>query len=147
MRDKLRSQNTIDVDSGKYSFALGTVFVDIVRECEKCGDYVINAVEAKMGKREDADNFGALEIDHQRKTATLYGKPIDFTKTEFELLSLLVSNPGRVFSKEELLESIWPKDEPAGIKDVDGSIKDIRAKLGDVAGHITLKPGFGYYFE
>ena len=147
LRDRLRSQNTIDVDSGKYSFALGTVFVDIVRECEKCGDYVINAVEAKMGKREDADNFGALEIDHQRKTATLYGKPIDFTKTEFELLSLLVSNPGRVFSKEELLESIWPKDEPAGIKDVDGSIKDIRSKLGDLAGHITLKPGFGYYFE
>ena len=100
-----------------------------------------------MGKREDADNVGALEIDHQRKTATLYGNPIDFSKTEFELLSLLVSNPGRVFSKEELLESIWPKDEPAGTKAVDASIKDIRAKLGDVAGHITLKPGFGYYFE
>ena len=96
----------MDVDAGKYSFSLGTIFVDIVRECEKCGDYVINAVEAKMGKREDADllNLDDLVIDHQRKTALLYGEPLDLTKVEFELLSLLVSNPGRVFTREELID-------------------------------------------
>ncbi len=149
LRNKLRSQNTLDVDAGKYSFALGTIFVDIVRECEKCGDYVINAVEAKMGKREDADllNLDDLVIDHQRKTAQLYGEPLDLTKAEFELLSLLVSNPGRVFTREELMESVWPKDTSVSAKVVDGSIRDIRGKLGDLSARIGQKPGFGYYFE
>jgi phosphate:Na+ symporter len=149
LRNKLRSQNTLDVDAGKYSFALGTIFVDIVRECEKCGDYVINAVEAKMGKREDADllNLDDLVIDHQRKTAQLYGEPLDLTKAEFELLSLLVSNPGRVFTREELMESVWPKDTSVSAKVVDGSIRDIRGKLGDLSSHIVNKGGLGYCFE
>ncbi len=149
LRNKLRSQNTMDVDAGKYSFALGTIFVDIVRECEKCGDYVINAVEAKMGKREDADllNLDDLVIDHQRKTAQLYGEPLDLTKAEFELLSLLVSNPGRVFTREELMESVWPKDTSVSAKVVDGSIRDIRGKLGDLSSHIVNKGGLGYCFE
>ena len=149
LRNKLRSQNTMDVDDGKYSFALGTIFVDIVRECEKCGDYVINAVEAKMGKREDADlqNLDNLVIDHQRKIAQLYGEPLDLTKAEFELLSLLISNPGRVFSREELMESVWPKDSSVSTKVVDGSIRDIRSKLGDLSFHITNKGGLGYCFE
>ena len=38
-----------DVDEGLYSFSVGTIYVDLVRECEKCGDYIINVVEAKMG--------------------------------------------------------------------------------------------------
>ena len=149
LRNKLRSQNTMDVDAGKYSFALGTIFVDIVRECEKCGDYVINAVEAKMGKREDADllNLDDLVIDHQRKIAQLYGEPLDLTKAEFELLSLLVSNPGRVFSREELMESVWPKDTSVSAKVVDASIRDIRGKLGDLSSHIANKGGLGYCFE
>ena len=149
LRNKLRSQNTLDVDAGKYSFALGTIFVDIVRECEKCGDYVINAVEAKMGKREDADllNLDDLVIDHQRKTAQLYGEPLDLTKAEFELLSLLVSNPGRVFTREELMESVWPKDTSVSAKVVDASIRDIRGKLGDLSSHIANKGGLGYCFE
>ena len=149
LRNKLRSQNTLDVDAGKYSFSLGTIFVDIVRECEKCGDYVINAVEAKMGKREDADllNLDDLVIDHQRKTALLYGEPLDLTKAEFELLSLLVSNPGRVFTREELIESVWPKDTSVSAKVVDGSIRDIRGKLGDLSSHIANKGGLGYCFE
>ena len=149
LRNKLRSQNTLDVDAGKYSFALGTIFVDIVRECEKCGDYVINAVEAKMGKREDADllNLDDLVIDHQRKTAQLYGEPLDLTKAEFELLSLLVSNPGRVFTREELMESVWPKDTSVSAKVVDASIRDIRGQLGDLSSHIANKGGLGYCFE
>ena len=149
LRNKLRSQNTLDVDAGKYSFALGTIFVDIVRECEKCGDYVINAVEDKMGKREDADllNLDDLVIDHQRKTAQLYGEPLDLTKAEFELLSLLVSNPGRVFTREELMESVWPKDTSVSAKVLDASIRDIRGKLGDLSSHIANKGGLGYCFE
>lgn len=48
LRTQLKEQNILDVDSGEYSYACGTVFMDIVGECEKCGDYVINVVEAKI---------------------------------------------------------------------------------------------------
>ena len=49
LRTRLRNQNAADVDEGLYSFSVGTIYVDLVRECEKCGDYIINVVEAKMG--------------------------------------------------------------------------------------------------
>ena len=47
--NSLRQKNAEDVDDGEYSFSAGTVFIDLVRDCEKCGDYVINVVEAKLG--------------------------------------------------------------------------------------------------
>ncbi len=53
LRTVLRDQNTENVDEGTYSFTVSTIFIDLVRECEKCGDYVINVVEAKMGKRSE----------------------------------------------------------------------------------------------
>ena len=52
--DALIVKNAEDVDEGVYSFAVGTIFVDLVGECEKCADYVINVVEAKTGKRDRA---------------------------------------------------------------------------------------------
>ena len=52
LREELRSRNTDDVDNGVYAFTVGTIFMDLVRECEKCGDYIINVVEAKMGKKD-----------------------------------------------------------------------------------------------
>lgn len=147
LRTTLRNQNTEDVDEGVYSFDTGTIFIDIVRECEKCGDYIINVVEAKMGKRDNLPDTGILKINIKQKEATVNDEPIDLTKTEFELLSLLSSNPGRIFSREELLELVWPKDVVVGERVVDVNIRRIRAKLGDFADHIRTKPGYGYYYE
>ena len=147
LRTQLRSRNAVDVDEGKYSFSIGTIYVDLIRECEKCGDYIINVVESKMGKREDASDLEALKIDHQRKTAELDGETLDLTKTEFEILSLMMSNPGRVFSRQELLDTVWPKDVVVGPRVVDVNIRRIRAKLGDLSSHIQTKAGYGYYFE
>ena len=53
LRNTLRVKNTEYVDEGVYSFAVGTIFIDLIRECEKCGDYVMNVVETKFGKREN----------------------------------------------------------------------------------------------
>ena len=55
LRTSLRARNAEDVDEGLYTFSVGTIYVDLVRECEKCGDYIINVVEAKKGKREEED--------------------------------------------------------------------------------------------
>ena len=147
LRTKLRNQNTVDVDEGVYSFAVGTIFTDLVRECEKCGDYVINVVESKMGKRDNTPESGNLQIDVTRKEAFIDGDVLDLTKTEFELLSLLASNPGRIFSRAELLELVWPKDSAAGEREVDACIRRIRITLGNLADRIRSDGGYGYYYD
>lgn len=50
-RNQLKSQNINDVNNHKYTYAVGTVYMDIINECEKLGDYVVNVVEARMGRR------------------------------------------------------------------------------------------------
>jgi phosphate:Na+ symporter len=50
MRDKLKSENITSVNDHQYDYAMGTMFTDIVSECEKLGDYVVNVVEARLGK-------------------------------------------------------------------------------------------------
>ena len=50
-RNQLKSQNINDVNNHKYTYAVGTVYMDIINECEKLGDYVVNVVEARMGTR------------------------------------------------------------------------------------------------
>ena len=51
-RTQLKSQNINDVNSHEYTYAIGTMYMDIVGECEKLGDYVINVVEARMGMKQ-----------------------------------------------------------------------------------------------
>jgi len=50
LRNKLKKQNIDDVNNQKYSYAIGTMYTDVVSECEKLGDYVVNIVEARLGK-------------------------------------------------------------------------------------------------
>ncbi len=147
LRNTLRSRDAADVDEGAYSFAVGTIFIDLVRECVKCGDYVMNVVEAKLGKRDNAPETGSLKIDVAGRTASIDGNPLDLTRAEFELLSLLVSNPGRVFSKEELLELLWPNDAAAWEHDVEADLRHLRAKLGSLAEHVRSSSDYGYYYE
>ena len=56
LRNDLRQRNVTDVDNHVYSYEAGTVFMDIMNECEKTGDYVINIVEARLGEEEDKEN-------------------------------------------------------------------------------------------
>ena len=51
-RNQLKQQNIIDVNNHEYTYATGTVYMDLVNECEKLGDYVVNVVEARMGTRQ-----------------------------------------------------------------------------------------------
>ena len=50
LRNKLKAENIINVDSRKYDYSLGTMYIDIINECEKLGDYVVNVVEARLKK-------------------------------------------------------------------------------------------------
>ena len=50
-RSQLKSQNITDVNNHEYTYAVGTIYMDLINECEKLGDYVVNVVEARMGIR------------------------------------------------------------------------------------------------
>jgi phosphate:Na+ symporter len=50
-RNQLKAQNIVDINNHEYTYAVGTIYMDLINECEKLGDYVVNVVEARMGAR------------------------------------------------------------------------------------------------
>jgi DNA-binding response OmpR family regulator len=86
---------------------------------------------------------GAVEIDPQRRTVTANGTPVHLTATEFDLLDHLIRRPGRVFTREELLSSVWGYPGTSGTRTVDVHIAQIRAKLGAASPVRTVR-GVGY---
>ena len=127
-----------------YSYALGSIYNDIIGECEKLGDYVMNVVEARLGKR--FLKFKGLQVNLDRKTVTIDGHSASLTRTEFGLLCLLLKNRGQVLSRQQLMDSIW-----TGVivtdRTVDVNITRLRKKLGTYAKYIISRQGFGYVFE
>ena len=144
LRDELRAEIIRDVNAHQYSYSVGTFYGDIITNCEKLGDYVMNIVEARLGKR--LISYRGLQMNLDRKTVTIDSVPISLTRTEFDLLSLLLSNRGQVLSRQQLMDTIW-----VGVivtdRTVNVNITRLRKKLGDYAHNIVSRQGFGYVFE
>lgn len=92
-------------------------------------------------------SYQGIVMDLDRKTVSIDGEDVAFTKTEFELLHLLLDERGRVFSRQELIERIWPKDVLVLDRTVDVNITRLRKKVGRFAKCIVTRLGFGYYFD
>lgn len=91
--------------------------------------------------------IGALTIDPRRRTVTVNGQPVHLTPTENRLLTVLASEPERVFSRDELAGVLWGYDSLGESRAVDVHIRRLRAKLepfGDDAPPILTVRGFGY---
>ena len=144
LRNQLRSETVMGVNSHQYSYALGTFYNDIVSDCEKIGDYVMNIVEARLGKRLLSYNGLCMNLD--KKAVTVDGNPVNLTRTEFDLLQLLLTNRGNVLSRRQLMDTVW-----AGVIVTDHTINvnitRLRKKLGPYAQNIISRTGFGYLFE
>lgn len=91
--------------------------------------------------------FRGLEVNLDKKTVSIDGEDIPFSKTEFELLALLLRERGHVFSRQELINRIWPKDVLVLDRTVDVNITRMRKKIKDYAHHIVTRLGYGYFFE
>ncbi len=90
---------------------------------------------------------GELLIDLDRYEVTLSGRKADLTYKEYELLKFLASNPGRVFSRESLLRSVWEYDYFGGTRTVDVHVRRLRSKIDDVRhGFIETVWNVGYRF-
>ena len=91
--------------------------------------------------------YQGIEMNLGKKTVTIEGTDVPFTKTEFELLHLLLEERGRVFSRQELIDRVWPKDVLVLDRTVDVNITRLRKKIGPFAKCIVTRLGFGYYFD
>lgn len=91
--------------------------------------------------------YEGIQLDLKRKECTVDGKEVLFTKLEFELLALLLSNPGQVFSRETILHTVWPDDTIVLDRTVDVNITRIRKKIGHYGECLRTKFGYGYLFE
>lgn len=92
-------------------------------------------------------SYQGIAVNLDKKTVSIDGEEVPFTKTEFELLRLLLEEKGRVFSRQELIERIWPKDVLVLDRTVDVNITRLRKKIGRFAKCIVTRLGFGYYFD
>lgn len=95
----------------------------------------------------DVIQVGKVSIDTQKKTVTVDGEPVAFSKKEFEILNLLASDTGKIFSREDLINELW-KDAPYVLdRTVDVHIARIRSKLGECKAYLTNRSGYGYTFN
>ena len=91
--------------------------------------------------------FEGLEMDLRRKICTLDGKELALTKKEFEILALLLTHRGVIFSREEMLRRIWSDEVIVLDRTVDVNITRLRRKIGPYGEHIVTRLGYGYGFE
>ena len=146
-RNALKQQNITNLDNHVYGYDNGTVFNDIISECEKTGDYIINVVESRLGAARNGLRYKGIQIDTDARMVKVDGADIPFTRAEYELLKLLLENRGKVYSLDELLATVWPDDVILTASDVDANITSIRKKIGSYSDLITFHPGIDYSFQ
>lgn len=110
----------------------------------------IKALLRRSGRleKEEVENtiqMGDLVIDRDRIVVLRGEDTIELAKKEFELLNLLVSKPGKVFSREEIFNKVWGTDVIVGNRTIDVHIRKLREKIGDH--YIKTIKGIGYKFE
>lgn len=91
--------------------------------------------------------YQGLELNLDNKTVSVDGEVVPFTKTEFELLHTLLEERGRVFSRQELINRVWPSDVLVLDRTVDVNITRLRRKIGRFSKCIVTRLGFGYFFD
>ncbi|MBQ3072351.1 MAG: response regulator transcription factor [Oscillospiraceae bacterium] len=93
---------------------------------------------------------GGLSLDEAGFVAFKHGKALDLSQKEFDLLRLLMASPGKVFSREALMEKVWSYDYYGDTRTVDVMVRRLREKLEDDPGsptYILTRRGVGYYFS
>ena len=109
----------------------------------------VKAVLRRSAEKETPEilQFEHLYIDPVKKRAFINQEELPLTKKEFEILSLLLSHPGQVFSREEILSKIWTDEVYVLDRTIDVNITRLRKKIGEYGKHIVTRLGYGYCFE
>ncbi|MFM2307220.1 MAG: hypothetical protein RLZZ367_1889 [Bacteroidota bacterium] len=107
----------------------------------------IKALLRRLESNESSSKLqvGDIEIDRERYIVIKSGQEISLPRKEFELMNLLVSKPGRVFKREEILSKVWGNDTIVGDRTIDVHIRKLREKIGD--DYFKTIKGIGYKFD
>ena len=118
-----------------------------VREMMARVKAVLNRSLSQLLQKEEILEYKGITVNYVKKSVCIDGSPISLTRTEYELLYLLLRHRGRVFSRQQLLDGGWPRDVIVTERTVDVNIARLRKKLERYAACITSRTGFGYSFE
>ncbi len=100
--------------------------------------------EPPSDERHEIVRHGSIELDRARFQASCDGAVLRLTRQEFRILDLLVGAPGRVFTREEVLNRAWDEGGMVTDRAIDAHVKALRRKLGNAAGQIETVRGVGY---
>lgn len=90
---------------------------------------------------------GDLKVDPIALNARVKGRPLDLALIEFKLLCVFMARPGEIFSREELLGTVWGKDAEVDIRSVDTYVYRVRTKLAEMGSMMKTVRGRGYVFQ
>lgn len=116
----------------------------------------IKAIMRRSGKQEREKKkeqvmvSGELKLDLESRRVFIAGKEINLTAKEFDLLELLMTNPNKVYGREQLLELVWGKEYPGDVRTVDVHVRRLREKIESNPSeptYVHTKWGVGYYFQ
>lgn len=107
----------------------------------------VKAVLRRIQPSENTPPSPAFEIDEARRRILFFGQPMDLSRYEYRLLKIFILRPGRVYTREQLMDLVWEEPEASMDRTVDAHIKNLRAKLKAV--HPDMDPivthrGIGY---
>ncbi|MEM7161692.1 MAG: response regulator transcription factor [Bacteroidota bacterium] len=106
----------------------------------------IQALLRRKGEaKQELTEVGGISIDRERYLAIIDGVEVSLPKKEFELLNLLISKPGKVFTREKILSDVWGTTVVVGDRTIDVHIRKLREKIGD--SKIATVKGVGYKFD
>ena len=115
----------------------------------------IKAILRRASRGEQQQNKKMIEIDDLRleinsRRVFIKNKEINLTAKEFDMLALLINSPGKVYSRDQLLDTIWGYEYPGDVRTVDVHVRRLREKIEPNPGqpeYIHTKWGVGYYFK
>ena len=113
---------------------------------------VLARIKAVLGRTSQAHSviqelsYEGLKLNMVNKSVTVDGQEIQLTKTEYEVLKLFLEHRGQVFSRQEILDRVWPQGVVVSDRTVDVNITRMRKKIGRYSSCIVPRQGFGYLF-
>ncbi len=107
---------------------------------------VLARIEAVL-RRTGTRTGHAVRCDRVSLSCSVDGRPVKLPRKEFELLALFMENPGRIFSREELLSRIWPGEVVVTDRSVDVHITRLRSKIAPYGRNIVTRSGYGYGWQ
>ena len=116
----------------------------------------IKAIMRRSGKSVAAEQnskvitFGDMKVDCESRSVFIAGREVNLTAKEFDLLELLINNPNKVYSRENLLNIVWGYEYPGDVRTVDVHIRRLREKIEanpSEPKYVHTKWGVGYYFQ